>query len=88
MDAWWPMWSTKLQSPELTPAGGDLHRFHSPDNEGEVEVHDSDIRHPHLSGTYLSKYIHNLTGQGVGYTLKWEILKNGIPLPTSADCVF
>ena len=41
--------------------------------------HDYDIRHPEESGTTLSNYIHKLTGQGIGYTLKWEILKKAPP---------
>ena len=41
--------------------------------------HMSDIRHPELSGTCLSKNIHTLKGQGIGYTLQWEILKKAPP---------
>ena len=41
--------------------------------------HDYDIRHPERDGTCLSKYIHKLKGQGIGYTLKWEILKKAPP---------
>ena len=37
------------------------------------------IRHPEKDGTCLSKYIHKLTRQGIGYTLKWEILKKAPP---------
>ena len=49
--------------------------------------HDSDIRHPERSGTCLSKYIHKLSGQGVGYTLRWEILMRAPPWhPISNIC--
>ena len=41
--------------------------------------HMSDIKHPELSGTCLSKNIHTLKGQGIGYTLQWEILKKAPP---------
>ena len=47
--------------------------------KGRWRGHDSDIRHPERDGTCLSKYIHKLIGQGVGYTLKWEILKKAPP---------
>ena len=47
--------------------------------KGRWSGHDSDIRHPEKSGTCLSNYIHKLTRQGIGYTLKWEILKKAPP---------
>ena len=36
-------------------------------------------RHPDKSGTCLSKHIHKLIGQGIDYTMKWEILKRSAP---------
>ena len=38
--------------------------------KGRWRGHDSDIKHPERDGTCLSKYIHKLKGQGIGYTLK------------------
>ena len=55
--------------------------------KGRWSGHDSDIRHPERSGTYLSKYIHKLSGQGIGYTLRWEILMKAPPWnPISNIC--
>ena len=47
--------------------------------KGRWSGHDYDIRHPEKSGTCLSNYIHTLTRKGIGYTLKWEILKKAPP---------
>ena len=47
--------------------------------KGRWSGHDYDIRHPEKSGTTLSNYIHTLTRKGIGYTLKWEILKKAPP---------
>ena len=55
--------------------------------KGRWSGHDSDIRHPEKSGTCLSKYIHKLSGQGIGYTLRWEILMKAPPWnPISNIC--
>ena len=47
--------------------------------KGRYNGHQHDMRHPDKSGTCLSKYIHKLIGQGVDYTVKWEILKKSTP---------
>ena len=47
--------------------------------KGRFNGHLSDIRHPDKSGTCLSIHIHKLIGEGVGYTLTWEILKRSAP---------
>ena len=55
--------------------------------KGRWNGHNYDIRHPEVSGTCLSKYIHKLSGQGIGYTLRWEILKKAPPWnPTTNIC--
>ena len=47
--------------------------------KGRYNGHQYDIKHPEKSGTCLSKHIHKLIGQGIDYTMKWEILKRSAP---------